>query len=244
MTLATLLLSGFFILLPLLKVGAQTQASPQSSDKPASGAPARDQASPQPTPTPENQQAPAPASTAPAQKPSTTKQSGSKPQHKKKTVNSVDCNPTPASGSPPAPSDSASSDKTPADKTPADKAAGNPSAGDTPQKATPPTPPSNCPPSKVIVKQGGTSEPSIQLAGGSGGAPERATANQMLQSAEENLKKITAQQLTSSQQDMVTQVRKFVDQSKTATAAGDLERARTLAWKAQTLSEELVSPEH
>ena len=65
----------------------------------------------------------------------------------------------------------------------------------------------------------------------------------MLQSAEENLKKITGQQLSSNQRDMVTQVRQFMDQSKNASASGDLERARTLAWKAQLLSEELVNPQ-
>jgi hypothetical protein len=42
---------------------------------------------------------------------------------------------------------------------------------------------------------------------------------------------------------MVKQVRQFIDQSKTATAAGDLESARTLAWKAQLLSDELVNPQ-
>jgi len=65
----------------------------------------------------------------------------------------------------------------------------------------------------------------------------------MLQSTEENLKKIETTQMTSNQQDMVKQVRQFVDQSKAATTAGDVDRARTLAWKAQLLSEELLKPE-
>jgi hypothetical protein len=42
---------------------------------------------------------------------------------------------------------------------------------------------------------------------------------------------------------MVTQIHQFMDQSKTAVKDGDLERARTLAWKAQLLSEELVKPQ-
>lgn len=62
----------------------------------------------------------------------------------------------------------------------------------------------------------------------------------MLGTTEENLKKIAGRQLSPSQQDMVTQIRQFMDQSKHAVGAGDLERARTLAWKAQLLSEELV----
>jgi hypothetical protein len=97
----------------------------------------------------------------------------------------------------------------------------------------------------VIVRQGGTSQPSIQLAGGAVGdqaAQQRHTANQMLGATEANLKKISGTELTASQRDMIKQVHQFMDQSKTAVAAGDLERARTLAWKAQLLSEELVTP--
>jgi hypothetical protein len=65
----------------------------------------------------------------------------------------------------------------------------------------------------------------------------------MLESTEANLKKIAGRQLRQNQQDMVNQIHQFMDQSKTASDAGDLDRARTLAWKAQLLSEELVKPE-
>ena len=119
-----------------------------------------------------------------------------------------------------------------------------------PAGATPPPQPASaptiCPPRKVIVRQGGTSEPSIQLAGGAVGdqaAQQRQTATQMLGYTEANLKKIAGRPLTTNQQDMVNQIHQFMDQSKTAVAAGDLERGRTLAWKAQLLSEELVSPQ-
>lgn len=97
----------------------------------------------------------------------------------------------------------------------------------------------------MIVRQGGTSEPSIQLAGGAAGqaSHERDTANQMLGTTEANLKKVAGRQLSPNEQDMVNQARQFMEQSKAAVAAGDLERARTLAWKAQLLSEELVKPE-
>ncbi len=64
----------------------------------------------------------------------------------------------------------------------------------------------------------------------------------MLGATEQNLKKIAEMQLSEDQQGMVTQIRQFMEQSKTAVAAGDTERARTLAWKAQLLSEELVNP--
>ncbi|HME37089.1 MAG TPA: hypothetical protein VKF84_17785 [Candidatus Sulfotelmatobacter sp.] len=95
------------------------------------------------------------------------------------------------------------------------------------------------------MRQGGAPDPNIQLAGGTSGGQtshERDAAN-LLESTEANLKKIAGRQLTPSQQDMVNQVRQFIDQSKKAVDAGDLERARTLAWKAQLLSEELVKPD-
>jgi hypothetical protein len=91
------------------------------------------------------------------------------------------------------------------------------------------------------VHNGGSSEPSIQLVGGDN--PHQSdTAVQLLGETEANLKKIYAGQLTSSQQETVSQIHQFMDQSKTAVAAGDAERARTLALKAQMLSEELIKP--
>lgn len=62
----------------------------------------------------------------------------------------------------------------------------------------------------------------------------------MLGTTDANLKQIAGRQLSATQQDMVNQIRQFMDQSKAAVVDGDLERARTLAWKAQLLSEELV----
>jgi hypothetical protein len=105
--------------------------------------------------------------------------------------------------------------------------------------------PSPSSPPKVVVRQGGTSEPSIELAGGAANqaAHQRDIANQILGSANANLKKIAGHPLSAGQQDMVSQVRQFMGQSKAAIDAGDLERARTLAWKAEVLSEELVKPE-
>jgi hypothetical protein len=96
------------------------------------------------------------------------------------------------------------------------------------------------------VQQGSTTEPSIELAGGASGAQassERNTAIQMLETTEANLKKVEATQPDSNQQDMIKQIRQFMDQSKAANSAGDLDQARTLAWKAQLLSEELLKPQ-
>jgi len=96
------------------------------------------------------------------------------------------------------------------------------------------------------VRNGGTSEPSIQLTGGAVGAQashQRDTTDQLLESSRENLKKLAGRKLSPNQQEMVNQVHQFMEQSKTAVAAGDLDRAHNLALKAQLLSVELVTPQ-
>ncbi len=123
------------------------------------------------------------------------------------------------------------------------KSASSSNASNSAQKKSAATSGSACPPTKVIVQQGSTSEPSIELVGGAAGpqaSDERNTANKMLETTEANLKKMDGAQLDSSQQDIVKQVHQFIDQSKAATTAGDLDQARTLAWKAELLSEELL----
>jgi len=124
-------------------------------------------------------------------------------------------------------------------------AASSPQTGETQTTgattSTAQTAPTNCPPSKIIVRHGGTSEPSIQLAGDQT-PKEREATNQMLTATDANLKKLEGRQLTANQQDMVGHVRQFMQQSRTAMDGGDFARSRTLAWKAQLLSEELVKP--
>lgn len=104
----------------------------------------------------------------------------------------------------------------------------------------------NCPPPKIIVRKGGTSDPSIQLAGGAiteESTQKRDAVNQLLGATDENLKKTAALQMSADQQNTIAQTRQFVEQSKAALRAGDLERARTLAWKAELLSEDLIKPQ-
>jgi hypothetical protein len=95
------------------------------------------------------------------------------------------------------------------------------------------------------VRKGGITEQSIQLAGGStneAATQKRDAANRMLAATEENLKQMSGRQLSTDQQDSATQIRQFMKQSKSAMAAGDLERAQTLAWKAKLLSDDLLNP--
>ncbi len=169
---------------------------------------------------PATNQAPSAAPQLPAQPPSdqaapASKKPATHKRAKKKTA-STKCPPTAGTGSP------------------------NPDSKDAPAKT-----PSNCPPSKIIVRQGGSPDPGIQLAPGAGGdqgAGERDRANQMLAAAEMNLKKLEGQALDSNQQETLKQIHQFMDQAKAAVAAGDFDRGRTLAWKAQLLSEELANP--
>ncbi|HUA13771.1 MAG TPA: hypothetical protein VMG31_00630 [Verrucomicrobiae bacterium] len=243
MTLAVILFVSF--LYPL-------SAAPVSLAQPTSTQTAADQSSTAQSPAASTAQTPAPAPeqppaetgekaapAAPAQSPAPAKTSSApnkatttakRTHHARKKAASLDCD-----SSAPATTKSA---------------AGSPAQGTATAHLTPPsastaTAPSNCPPIKVIVRQGGTTDPSIELAGGSAGdqaSRARNSARQMLAAAEHNLKTIAARGLTANQQAQVSQIQQFVRESKTASAAGDLDRARTLAWKAQTLSEELVKP--
>ena len=119
-------------------------------------------------------------------------------------------------------------------------------ASTTPQTFGTPASKKDCPPPKIIVRQGGTKEPSIRLAGGPSSdqdGQKKDTINQLLGVTDQNLKKTAGMQLSTSQQDTVSQTRQFMAQSKAAMAEGDFERARTLAWKAELLSEDLAKPE-
>ena len=196
----------------------------------------QDPASPGKTPPAQNpsnppSSTPSSSSAKAGAKPSGTKAVSRKLPHKKNPP-LPDCTPAPASptagtSSPPAETAATSADK-PSTQT-------NPTASQ--NSAT------NCPPKKIIVREGGSSEPSVQLVGGGGGDQAARSTNQLLESAEDNLKKVDGHELNSSQQDSVTQIQQYVQQSKSATAAGDSDRAHTLAWKAQLLSQELIKPQ-
>lgn len=153
-------------------------------------------------------------------------QAAKKSQGKKNAPSSADCDATPANTG----SGGSTSGKTPPQP-------GNEEV--TPQSETP----KNCPPTKIVVHQGGITEQSIQLAGGTPGddSKKREAVNQMLAATQENLKK-AAGQLSVTEQSSVSQIRQFVDQSKKALSADDVERAQTLAWKAKLLSDDLVKP--
>src|ERR1700693_1345975 len=98
-------------------------------------------------------------------------------------------------------------------------------------------------PRKKVVRNGSTADPVVQLAPSvtdQQASQQRQNTTQLLAATDANLNTISASQLTSSQQDMVNQIRNYVQQAKEAEKAGDLQRARNLAFKAQLLSDDVL----
>lgn len=235
MTLATAILFGIFCATSgnpdwLL---AQSASQSTAAEPPRTGAVTKQETPPAPTyeesKTSSDQQAGKPSAAAPP------KSNKRKKTHPRKKIDPPNCDPAPGP---------ASAATTGTSAPVASQAA--PGTGNAPPQKAGAAPSKNCPPSKIIVRQGGITEQSIQLAGGPGGdqaTQKRGTVNQMLATTEGNLKRISGQQLNATQQDSVSQIRQFADQARAALDAGDMERAQTLAWKAELLSEDLLKPQ-
>jgi hypothetical protein len=98
-------------------------------------------------------------------------------------------------------------------------------------------------PTKTVVRNGSTVDPEVQLSPGVSqeqASSQRKNTSQLLEKTEANLRKISVRQLDATQQDMVKQIRTYLDQAKAAAGSGDLQRARNLAFKAHLLSAELL----
>lgn len=213
--------------LAAVKTTASSQAPAiQDSTPPSQPAPpAQSPGFPKPVPAPSGQ----PQSPAGPSKPSPAKPHR---RHKKASPSNCSTAPTalnPAVGSPADSTNAGSND------------AGSAPAGSSNTGAAAAKP---CPPPKKVVRNGGSSEPTVQLKGGTAeeASHERSTTDQLTTATQENLKKIEGGQLNPSQQEMVNQIKQFMEQSKAAVATGDLERGRNLAMKAHLLSDELAKP--
>jgi hypothetical protein len=98
-------------------------------------------------------------------------------------------------------------------------------------------------PHKIVVREGGASEPAAQIAPGM--TPAEATrqrhhAEQLLGSTDDKLKRLTGRTLDAKQQETVGQIRNYMEGVRSALKEGDVRRANTLAQKAHLLSEDLV----
>jgi hypothetical protein len=129
--------------------------------------------------------------------------------------------------------------------------AGGTSTSNTAENQNPGSPAKNksaplkpCPPPKKVVRNGGSDDPKIELLGGTPAqqASNERSTEEIGAATEENLKKLSDRQLTPSEQDAVSQIKQFMQQSKAAVASGDPDRGRNLALKAKLLSDELVKP--
>jgi hypothetical protein len=111
-------------------------------------------------------------------------------------------------------------------------------------KAAPPAgTPAQTGPTKTVVRNGGTADPTVDLSPGL--SPQQAShqidnTNRLLATSDVNLKKISGRQLSANQQDTVKQIKKYMEQAKTAADGGDVQRAYNLAVKANLLSTELA----
>jgi hypothetical protein len=157
---------------------------------------------------------------------------------------------TTPTGSPAAPSESASSEaeKQQSSQSPAEPTTqpqqtpekpATPSAGKKSAHKKKPT----LGPSRRVVHNGSTADPTVQLAPGVSqkqASTQAQKTTELLASTEANLKTISGRQLNPSQQDVVSQIRKYMEQSKQAADEGDSQRAHNLAVKAHLLSDDLV----
>jgi hypothetical protein len=197
---------------------------------------------------PQNQaqsQGSTPTSPTPAS-PAQTKPSPQPPRHHKKAIPKCSNSPTALNPAANPPAESANSTGTSSiDAGSTSPAAASTSSANTGPASTGSAALSPCPPPKKVVRNGGSDEPTIQLTGGTTteqGLHERSSTDQLTTATEANLKKAAGLRLNPSQQEMVSEIKQFMEQSRTAVAAGDLERGRNLAMKAHLLSDELVKP--
>jgi hypothetical protein len=98
-------------------------------------------------------------------------------------------------------------------------------------------------PRKIIVREGGTSEPAAQIApdiSPAEAARQRQKAEQLLGSTDGQLKQLTGRTLNPQQQESVGQIRNYMQGARSALKEGDVLRAGTLAEKAHLLSDDLL----
>ena len=96
-------------------------------------------------------------------------------------------------------------------------------------------------PRKIIVREGGTSDPKTQLSPATQeAAATRQSTDQLLASTQANLKTISARPLNANQQATVDQIKMFIEQANSALQVGDVQRGHNLAMKAHLLSDDLL----
>ena len=98
-------------------------------------------------------------------------------------------------------------------------------------------------PRKIVVREGGASEPAAQIAPDltpAEAARQRQNAERLLGSADDQLKLLAGRTLDARQQETVGQIRNYMVGARSALQEGDLRRASLLAQKAHLLADDLV----
>jgi len=112
-----------------------------------------------------------------------------------------------------------------------------------PQRRKRTGPPPDGSPRKIVVREGGASEPAAQIAPDmtpAEAAHRRQDAERLLRSADDQLKLLAERTLDARQQETVGQIRNYMGGARSALQEGDLRRANTLAEKAHLLADDLV----
>jgi len=105
------------------------------------------------------------------------------------------------------------------------------------------SPPAPGDPRRVVIHKGGSDEPTAQLAPGlteEQARQQRQRTEALLDSTESNLRQLAQRTLNQNQQDTIAQIRNYMAGARSALKDGDPQRARTLAFKARLLSDDLV----
>jgi len=98
-------------------------------------------------------------------------------------------------------------------------------------------------PRKIVVREGGASEPEAQIVTGMSAeeaSRERLEAQKFIDAADENLKRLLGRILDAQQQESVSQIHNYVAHARSALKEGDISRGHTLALKASLLADDLV----
>lgn len=106
-----------------------------------------------------------------------------------------------------------------------------------------PAPPAADSPSKVVIRNGGTTDPTVKLTPAENQkqtSSQIQNVNQLLANTDANLKLISARTLDETQQETVKQIKSYMDGARKAIDSGDVEQGHNLAFKAHLLSDDLV----
>jgi hypothetical protein len=98
-------------------------------------------------------------------------------------------------------------------------------------------------PRKIVIHQGGTSEPVAEMVPGISQEEanrQRESAEQLLEASESSVKQLATRSLNQNQQGTLVQIRQYMDGARSALKDSDPQRARRLALKAYLLSDDLV----